>query len=102
VGSPWPRPPPVTAALTGITAAVVGVIASLGVYIALHTLFSATNRIDYGPVSLEVPVLASWNPVAVVLTGVAVALLVWRRWSTLRTLGVCALLGAASGLIAPA
>ena len=89
-----------TAALTGITAAVVGVIASLGVYFALHTLFSATHRIETGPVSLEVPVLASWNPAALVLTGVAVALLLWRRWSTLRTLGVCALLGAAIGLIA--
>jgi chromate transporter len=88
-----------TAALTGITAAVVGVIASLGVYFALHTLFSATSRIAYGPVNLEIPVWASWNPVAVALTGVALALLLWRKWSVLRTLGVCALLGAAVGLI---
>ena len=85
-----------TAALTGITAAVVGVIASLGVYFALHTLFSATHRIEYGPVSLDVPVLASWNPVALALTMVALALTIWRKWSPLRTLGLCALLGAAS------
>ncbi|HWI02082.1 MAG TPA: chromate efflux transporter, partial [Propionibacteriaceae bacterium] len=88
-----------TAALTGITAAVVGVIASLGVYFALHTLFSATHRIEYGPVSLDVPVPASWNPVALALTVVALALTIWRRWSPLRTLGLCALLGAAIGLV---
>ena len=88
-----------TAALTGITAAVVGVIASLGVYFALHTLFSATHRIEYGPVSLDVPVPASWNPVALALTVVALALTIWRKWSPLRTLGLCALLGAAIGLV---
>ncbi len=87
-----------TAALTGITAAVVGVIASLGVYFALHTLFSATHRIEYGPVSLDVPVLASLNPVALALTLVALALTIWRKWSPLRTLGLCALLGVAVGL----
>ena len=88
-----------TAALAGITAAVVGVIASLGVYFAVNTLFSATSRIEYGPVSLEVPVLASWNPVALALTVLALALMLWRRWSPLRTLGVCALIGAAIGLV---
>jgi chromate transporter len=88
-----------TAALTGITAAVVGVIASLGVYFALNTLFSATSRIVSGPVNLEIPVWASWNPMAVALTALALVLLLWRKWSTLRTLGVCALLGAAVGLI---
>ena len=88
-----------TAALTGITAAVVGVIASLAVYFAVHTLFSATSRIEVGPVSLEVPVLASWNPFSLALTGVALALILWRKWSPLRTLGVCALLGAAVGLV---
>ena len=88
-----------TAALTGITAAVVGVIASLGVYFALNTLFSATSRFEYGPVSLEVPVLESWNPVALALTVVALALILWRKWSPLRTLGACALLGAVVGLV---
>jgi chromate transporter len=88
-----------TAALTGITAAVVGVIASLGVYFALHTLFSATRRIDYGPVQLTLPVFASWNPVAFALTALGVVLLLWGKWSLLRTLGVCALLGAAAHLV---
>jgi chromate transporter len=87
-----------TAALTGITAAVVGVIANLGVYFALHTLFTTTRRIDDGPVHLALPVFGSWNPVALALTVVGVVLLLWRKWSPLRTLGVCALLGAAAHL----
>ena len=37
-----------TAALTGITAAVVGVIASLAVFFALHTLFDDTGRSTWG------------------------------------------------------
>ena len=88
-----------TAALTGITAAVVGVIANLAAYFALHTLFSTTVDYNAGPVHLELPVLTSWNPIAFALTGVALALIFWRRWSPLRTLGVCALLGAAIGIV---
>ena len=83
------------AALTGITAAVVGVIANLAVYFALHTLFDHSRRVSWGLVHLDVPVLASWDPVAFVVTAVALALIFWRRWSTLRTLGACALLGLA-------
>jgi chromate transporter len=88
-----------TAALTGITAAVVGVIANLAVFFALHNLFGRTRALDRGPVSLDVPVLSSSDPVAFIITGIAIALIFWRKWSTLRTLGVCALLGLASTLL---
>ena len=40
--------PHLTAALTGITAAVVGVIANLAVYFALHTLFGTHRRPSTG------------------------------------------------------
>ena len=82
-----------TAALTGITAAVVGVIASLAVYFAMHTLFDSTRAVDSGPIHLEVPVLSSWDPLAVAITALAIVLMFWRRWSPLRTLGVCAVVG---------
>ena len=82
-----------TAALTGITAAVVGVIASLALFFSLHTLFDATRVHDWGPVHLELPVLDTWDPLAFALTGVALALMFWRGWSPLRTLGLCAALG---------
>ncbi|WP_328529151.1 chromate efflux transporter [Nocardioides sp. NBC_00368] len=88
-----------TAALTGITAAVVGVIANLALFFALHTLFDRSRALAWGPVDLDLPVLSSWDPVAFAITAVAIALMFWRKWSTLRTLGACALLGLASTLI---
>ena len=82
-----------TSALTGITAAVVGVIASLALYFSLHTLFDSTRPVDTGPLHLELPVLSTWDPLAFGLTAVALALMFWRNWSPLRTLGICAALG---------
>jgi chromate transporter len=82
-----------SAALTGITAAVVGVIANLAVFFALHNLFEKAKGIDAGPIHLDVPVLSSWDPVAFAITGVALAAMFWRNWSPLRTLGLCAALG---------
>jgi len=81
------------AALTGITAAVVGVIANLAVFFALNTLFDETRRIAWGVARLDIPVFASWDLLAFTLTGLALALLFWRGWSPLRTLGACAVLG---------
>ena len=87
-----------SAALTGITAAVVGVIANLALYFALHTLFDATRAIDAGPLSLSLPVLDTLRIVPLAIA-VAAALMILRlRWSVLRTLAVCALLGLLSGL----
>jgi len=88
-----------TAALTGITAAVVGVIASLAVFFALHTLFDDTRTLAWGPAYLELPVLGSWSPLAFALTALALALLVGRGWSPLRTLGLCAAIGLVVGLV---
>ncbi|HWJ11457.1 MAG TPA: chromate efflux transporter [Nocardioides sp.] len=88
-----------TAALTGITAAVVGVIANLAVFFALHNLFDRSRSLTWGPVDLDVPVLASADPVAFAITAVALVLILGRKWSTLRTLGVCAVLGLASTLL---
>ena len=88
-----------TAALTGITAAVVGVIASLAVFFALHTLFDDTTRVDAGPVHLELPVLGDWDPLAFALTALGLVLLLGRGWSPLRTLGLCAVLGLAVTLL---
>jgi chromate transporter len=39
-----------SAALTGVTAAVVGVIANLAVYFAVHTLFARTSTVSAGPI----------------------------------------------------
>ncbi|MGY1631358.1 chromate efflux transporter [Geodermatophilus sp. SYSU D01186] len=87
-----------SAALAGITAAVVGVIANLGVYFAVHTLFSETVGVDRGPLHLELPEPSTLRPVPLAIALVAAVLLFRVKWSVLRTLGVCAVLGLAAGL----
>ncbi|MGN7155443.1 chromate efflux transporter [Dietzia cercidiphylli] len=89
----------ISAALAGITAAVVGVIANLALYFALNTLFTATSIWTWGPLRITIPDAASVNPVAVGITLVALVLTFVLRWPILRVLGVCALLGPASLLI---
>ncbi|MFF0378426.1 chromate efflux transporter [Actinoplanes missouriensis] len=84
-----------SAALTGITAAVVGVIANLGLYFAVHTLFTTVTA---GPLGLQVPQwdTVRWTPLAI---AVIAALLIFRaKWPVLRVLGVSALIGLLAGL----
>jgi chromate transporter len=85
-------------ALAGITAAVVGVIASLAVFFALHTLFDSTGHVTAGPFDFEYPHLASVDVAALAITALGCALIFWRGWSVLRTLGVCALAGIVIGV----
>ncbi|SNR66887.1 chromate efflux transporter [Blastococcus mobilis] len=87
-----------SAALTGITAAVVGVIANLGVYFAVHTLFRETHAVDGFGLAIELPDLGTVRPVAVAIAVVAAVLIFRLKWSVLRTLGGCALLGLVAGL----
>lgn len=84
-----------SAALSGITAAVVGVIANLALYFALHTLFSDTQQHTWGPVktSLPVPGTVAWSAVAITILGFLTTFRL--KWSVLRTLGICALAGVA-------
>ena len=88
-----------SSALSGITAAVVGVIANLALFFALHTLFRETTTLDQGPLDLELPYLDTVRPTQL-LIAIAAGLMIFRlRWSVLRTLGACALLGLASALV---
>jgi chromate transporter len=88
-----------SAALSGITAAVVGVIANLAIYFATHTLFAQSRDYDAGPLHLDLPVLTSVQPVALLIGTAAMVMTFKLRWSVLRTLGVCAVLGLLSGLV---
>ena len=54
-----------SAALTGIMAAIVGVIANLAIYFAIHTLFRDVSTVTWGPVNLQVPHLDSLKPLSV-------------------------------------
>ncbi|MFL6098348.1 MAG: chromate efflux transporter [Actinomycetales bacterium] len=88
-----------SAALTGITAAVVGVIANLAIFFAIHTLFREVSTVTWGPVRLQVPDVGSLKPLSLAVTGLAALLLFRARWSVLRTLGACSLVGLVAGLV---
>jgi len=83
----------ITAALNGITAAVVGVIANLALYFGIHTLFAASTRIHWGPVATELPLVGTLRLVPLVIAVLAAVLIFRLKWSVLRTLGICAVLG---------
>jgi chromate transporter len=84
--------------LSGITAAVVGVIANLALYFAVHILFSQTIPLLWGPVHLRLPDVNSVNVAAAVIAAAAALLIFKFRFSALRTIGVSAVLGLAAGI----
>jgi chromate transporter len=78
-----------TAPLNAITAAVVGVIANLGVFFAYHVFF---------PSGLSAGI--SW--ISLLICGVTLLLMIRYQWGVIRTLGLAALIGvlfAPSGLL---
>ena len=77
-------------ALAAITAAVVGVIANITAWFALHVLFAQVGEVQFGPVRLDWPLWASFDWRAGVLAALAVLLAFQLRWSVLRILAVCA------------
>ncbi|WP_028080334.1 chromate efflux transporter [Solimonas soli] len=87
------------AALTAITAAVVGVILNLSIWFALHVLFARVdNRTAHG-LRLPVPELASLDLSALVLGAGAMLALLRFRVNVPLTLALCAALGIALHLV---
>lgn len=86
--------PRIRSALAAITAAVVGVIANLSVWFAAHVLFDAVTTLS-APTPTLIPVWSSFNLTAALLTIIATALLIWRKWPLPRTLAALALAGIA-------
>lgn len=82
-----------TGALSAVTAAVVGVIANLAVWFAVHALFAETRVWQGLGMSLDVPVWSSVNGAALVLTVAAVIAVFRFNIGTLWVLGACALAG---------
>ena len=81
------------AALSAITAAVVGVVLNLAVWFALHNLFAHVDAYSVGPLRLLVPQLSTVDLPALALTAGAFIALFRFKTSMLATLGTCALLG---------
>lgn len=84
-----------TAALSTITAAVVGVVLNLAVWFALHTLFAKVTAQHYGPIKLEIPEWSSLSWGAAVIAVLAMLLTFRYHKGMVMTLSVCAVLGVA-------
>ena len=79
----------ISAALSGITAAVVGVILNLACWFGLRVVFAEVGYWDIGPLSLPAPNTNSLNVVALFLTvGAAIAMFQFQQ-GVLRTLAYC-------------
>jgi chromate transporter len=89
------RRPLLSAALSGITPAVVGVIVNLGVWFALQTFFGTTGELRYGPIRLHTVEMSTIQPFAVALSLVAFVALVRLKVPLLVVLGASAIAGAA-------
>jgi len=84
-----------SAAMSAVSAAVVGVIANLSVYFSLHTLFDNTTHTNYGILRMTLPAWDSVNIRALVLTAFACALVFRCKWSTVRVMLTLAVVGCA-------
>jgi chromate transporter len=85
--------PRLKAALAGVTAAVVGVIANLALWFALRVLFARVETAAIGPLRVDLPVVGTLQPEALLLSLLAAACLFVAKLGLLRTLGVTALAG---------
>jgi chromate transporter len=86
--------PRLQGALDAITAAVVGVIANLSLWFALHVVFGEVTRVGTpGGPGLWMPSAASIDVGAVALTALAAVLVFWRRLDLLIVLPLMALAG---------
>jgi chromate transporter len=87
-----------TAALSGITAAVVGVILNLALWFSLHVLFAVVAEVHAGPVRLLIPELRTLDVAALLITIGAFLALFRLRLGIVWTL----LLAAGAGLVVAA
>lgn len=86
---------PLGAALAAITAAVVGVILNLAIWFGLHVIFAEVTALRGFGLALPVPVWATLDPGALVLSLLAFGALIGLRMGMLPVIGISAALGAA-------
>ncbi len=89
------RDPRVSGALTGVTAAVVGVIGWVGLWFALHVMFAGVGETHVGPIRLVSIDLATLVPAALALTGLAAVLAFVFKRGTITLVVVLGALGIA-------
>lgn len=72
--------PRLRGALAAVTAAVVGVIANLSLWFALHVFFAQVDPVTWGPVTTIWPVTRTVQADAIGLAGLAAMMLLRRQW----------------------
>jgi chromate transporter len=81
--------PKLNGALGAITGAVVGVIANLTIWFALHVFFGRVVPIQFGPLSTILPDLATLQVIPLGLAALAAVLLLKRHWGLSWVLMIC-------------
>lgn len=81
------------AALSAVTAAVVGVILNLALWFALHVLWREVFVWEWGPLSVDLPVMASIDWAAAGLSVLTLVAVFSLRLGMVTVLGGAALLG---------
>jgi chromate transporter len=89
-----------SAALSAITAAVVGVVLNLAVWFALHVMFGDVNEVRTHGLKLQIPVLETLNPASLLLTAAALVAMLRFHVGMITVIGTSALLGAGYYLLA--
>jgi chromate transporter len=87
-------------ALAAVTAAVVGVIANLGLWFGLHVLFAEVGEATYGPLTVPVPDLKTFDWAAGLIALAATVALLRFHVGVITLLVCAALAGAALRLVA--
>jgi chromate transporter len=90
---------PLSGALAGITAAVVGVILNLAIWFALHTWFRDTVPVGGYGFGLDMPVLHSLRPWALALSIAALVAIFRFKAGTMQVLAACSAVGIALYLL---
>jgi chromate transporter len=102
-GAPWidriNAAPRLAGALTGITAAVVGVIANLGLWFSFHVLFHTVGTVALGPLRLISPEWTSLDPIALLLAIAAGVMILRLHMGLPLVLAICAIASAGLSLI---
>jgi chromate transporter len=84
-----------SAALSAITAAVVGVILNLAIWFGIHTIFREVRTFAWGPFSFDAPVWASVDVWALLLSAAAIVAMFRFKLGMLPTLAATSAAGLA-------
>lgn len=85
--------------LATLTAAVVGVIANLTAWFALHVLFNSVGERQFGPVRLYWPDVVTFNWPAALLAALSAFLIFRMRWNVIAVLATAAVCGVGLGYL---